>query len=105
MRPKKARDRIEEVQADQMIRPLQLRTQLLQRNARRVGGENSSGLHARLGGSIDLALKLERLRHRLDDEIGGAHALAVAIGDKAVERIANLCALLPAPAAQSGRGL
>ena len=38
---------------------------------------------------IDLLLQLELFRHRLDDEIGVADALAVHIGDQPVQRVAH----------------
>src|SRR5262249_56743914 len=68
--------------------------QVWQGNARGVGGENRARAHLRLDRGVDLALELERLRHRLDDEIGGAHALACEIGREAVERVADVDALV-----------
>ena len=100
-----ARYRIEEVHADEMVRPLQLRAQLLKRNARRIGGENRAGAHPGLYPRIDLALQIQDLRHRLDDEVGGARALAVEVGDESIERIANLGSLVPDLCEQVGRAL
>jgi len=100
-----ARHRVEEMHADEMIGPLQALAQLLQRNARGVGGENRARLHPRLGRGIDLALELERLRHRLDDEIGEAHALTGEIGDQPVERVADRDALVTDLAVEIGRAL
>ena len=99
------RDRIEEVQPDQPLRTLQRGAQILQRNARGVGGEDRARLHARLDPGIDLLLQLELFRHRLDDEIGVAHALAVEIGHQAVERVAHVGALADDLAEQSAARL
>ncbi len=52
---------------------------------------------------IDLALQFERLRHRLDDEIGGAHAFAGEIGREAIERIARVDRLVADLFEQVGR--
>ena len=98
-----ARHRIEEMQADELLGPLQAGAQLLQRNARRVGGEDRVRPHLRLDRGIDLALELERLRHRLDHQVGGAHALAREIGDQPVERVARLDPLVADLAEQLGR--
>ena len=84
-----ARDGIEEVQPEQPFRPLQCRAQILQWNAGGVGRENRARLHPGLEAGIDLLLQLELLRHRLDDEIGVAHALAAHVGHEAIERIAH----------------
>ena len=87
-----ARHRIEEVNADQPLRPRQPFAQLLQRNARRIGGEDGVGLHLRLDTGEDLAFEIENFRHRLDDQIGGGNAGAVEIRDQAIERVAHVCA-------------
>ena len=41
-------------------------------------------------------LSSEHLRHRLDDEVGVAHAFALEVGDEPVERVAHLGGLLSA---------
>ena len=87
------RHRIEEVQADQPLRLRQRGAQVLQRNARGVGGEDRARLHPGLERGIDLLLQLEFFRHRLDDEIGIADALAVHIRHEAIQRVADVDAL------------
>ena len=76
-----------------------------ERDARRVGGEDRVRPHLRLDRRIDLALQLERFRHRLDHQVGAAHALAREIGDQPVERVADLDALVADLAEQLGRAL
>ena len=83
------------MQPDEMIGPPQPEAQLLQRDARRVGREQRIGLHLRLRRGVDLALEFERLRHRLDDEIGGAHPRTVEIGREAIERVARVDRSVP----------
>src|SRR5262245_60086860 len=90
------------MQAHEMIGPPQSDAQLLQRNARRVGRENCARAHLRLGRGKNLALELERLRYRLDDEIGGTHALAREIGGKAVEGVSDVDALVADLAVELG---
>ena len=92
-----ARHRIEEMNADEPLRPRQSFAQLLERNARRVGGEDRAGLHLRLDAGKDLALEFEIFRHRFDDQIGAGNAVALEIGNQAVERVAH------APACCRGR--
>ncbi len=91
-----ARHRIEEMDADQPLRPRQALAQLLERDARRVGGEDRVRLHLRLDAGKDLSLEVEHFRHRLDDQVGGGDAVALEIGDQAVERIAHLAAVVAA---------
>ena len=63
------------------------------------------GLHPRLEAGIDLLFQLQLLGHRLDDQIGGANALAVEIGNQPVERVADIRALAHDLAEQIGRAL
>ena len=81
------------MQAQQPFRPLQTRAQILQRNARGVGGEDRTRLHDGLEPGIDLLLQRQLFRHRLDDEIGVADALAAHIGHQPIQRIAHIGAL------------
>ena len=99
------RHRVEEVQAEQPFGPLQRGAQILQRDARGVGGEDRARLHLWLEAGIDLLLQLQLFRHRLDDEIGVAHALAVHVGHKAVERVADFGRLADDLAEQFGGAL
>ena len=84
-----ARDRIEEMDADQPFRPRQSLAQLLERNARRVGGEDRVRLHLRLDAGEDLALEFEIFRYRLDDQIGAGDSVALEVGNQAVEGVAH----------------
>ena len=70
--------------------------QLLERNARRVGGEDGVGFHLRLDAGEDFPLELEHFRHRLDDQVGGGDAVALEVGDQTVERVAHLAAVVAA---------
>ena len=54
------------------------------------------GLHLRLDAGEDLALELEIFRHRLDDQIGTGNAVALEIGNEAVERVAHAPAVVAA---------
>ncbi len=99
-----ARDRIEEVDADQPLRPRQSLAQLLERDARRVGGENGVGLNLRLDAGEDLALQIENFRHSLDDQVRGGDAFALEIGDQAVERVAHSAAVVAADLAEQVGG-
>ena len=81
------------MQPDQPLRRFQGRAQILQRNARGVGGEDRAGFHFRLKPGIDLLLQLQLFRHRFDDEVGVADALAVEIRDQPVQRVADIGAL------------
>ena len=87
------RDRVEEVQPQEALRRLQRRAQVFQRNARGVGGEDRARLQLRLEPGIDLLLQLQLFRHRFDDEIGVAHALAVEVRHQPVQRVADVGAL------------
>ncbi len=93
------------MQSEQPFGLRQRRSQILQRNARRVGGEDRARLHPRLEAGIDLLLQLQLLRHRLDDQIGGANAFAVEIWDQPVERVADIGALAHDLAEQIGGAL
>ena len=108
-----ARHRIEEVQADETIGPLQTCRAALPAECStcwwrgsRPGASSARSPHRPL-------LEVEHLRHRLDHKIGGAHASPVNIGDEPVERVADigrlyarsferLAARLIAPASGSG---
>ncbi len=83
------RHRIEEVQAEQPLGPRERGAQILQRNARGVGGEDRARLHDRLEPGIDLLLQLQLFRHRLDDEVGVADTLGLHVRHQPVERIAH----------------
>jgi hypothetical protein len=72
---------------------LQRGAQILQRDAGGVGGEDRPWLHLRLDRGIDFLLEFELFRHRLDNEIGAAHALAHHVGNEQVERVAQGSAL------------
>ena len=99
------RHRIEEVQPEQPLGLLQRGAQILQRNARRVGGEDRARLHLRLEPGIDLLLQLQLFRHRLDDEIGVADALGLHVRHQPVERVAHIGALAHDLAEQIGGAL
>ena len=99
------RYRIEEVQPEQPLGLLQRGAQILQRNARGIGGEDRAGLHLRLEPGIDLLLQLQLFRHRLDDEIGVADALAVHVRHQPVQRVAHIGALAQDLAEQIGGAL
>ncbi len=81
------------MQAQQPLGFCQRGAQILQRDAGRIGGEDRARLHLRLDPGIDLLLQLELFRHRLDDEVGVADALAVHVRDQPVMRVAHLGAL------------
>ena len=81
------------MQPHQPLRRLQRRAQILQRNARGVGGEDRARFHFRLKPGIDLLLQLQLFRHRFDDEVGVVDALAVEIGNEPVQRVADIGAL------------
>src|SRR5262249_60857508 len=70
--------------------PLQRGAQILERNTRRVGRKDRTGLHPWLEPSVDLLLQLELFGDGLDDEVGVAHALARHIRHQPVERVAYL---------------
>jgi len=89
-----ARHRIEEVQADEAVGAAQPFAQLLERDARRVGGEDCVGAHLLLGRRVDVLLEIEPLRSRLDHEVGGANSIPAQIRNQAVERVADLDALV-----------
>jgi hypothetical protein len=82
------------------MRPLQSFAQLLQGNARCVGGQDRVRPHPGLDAGIDLALEIEHLGHRFDYQIGGAHPLAGEIGQQAIERIAHIDAPVRDPVEQ-----
>ncbi len=84
------RHRIEEVQSDEPLRRFQRGAQVLQRNARCVGREDRARLHFRLQPGIDLLLQFQLFRHRLDDQVGIAHAFAVEIGNEPVQRVTDV---------------
>ena len=99
------RYRIEEMQAEQPLGLLQRGAQILQRDARRVGGEDRARLHLGLEAGIDLLLQLQLFRHRLDDEIGVADALGLHVRHQPVQRIAHRRALAQDLAEQIGGAL
>jgi hypothetical protein len=81
-------DRVEEVDADEALGAGEGFAQALERDARGVGGEDGAGLHAGLDLGVDLGLGLGLLGDRLDDDVGGARALAVEVGGEAVAGVA-----------------
>ena len=99
------RHRVEEVQSEQPLGLLQRGAQILQRDAGRIGGEDRARLHLRLEPGIDLLLQLQLFRHRLDDEIGVADALAVHVRHQPVKRVAHSGALAQDLAEQIGGAL
>ncbi len=82
--------------ADKPLGPRQPLAQLFERDARRVAGEDRARLHLRLDAGEDFALEFEIFRHRLDNQVGAGNAVALEIGDKAIERIAHSAALVAA---------
>jgi hypothetical protein len=77
------------VDAHEALRLLQALAQLLERDARRVGCEDRGRLHLRLDARIDLALEIEHLGHRFDDEVGADDALAAQVRNEAIECVAR----------------
>ncbi len=78
--------------------------QLLERDARRVAGEDRVRLHLRLDAGKDFALELEIFRHRLDDQVGAGDAVALEIGNEAIERVAHAPAVVAADLSIKLRG-
>ena len=99
------RDRVEEMQPQEALRRLQRRAQVLQWNARGVGGEDRAWLHFRFDPCIDLLLQFQLFRYRFDDEIGIAHAFAVKVRHQPVQRVTDLGALAHDLAEQIGSTL
>ena len=54
------------------------------------------GFHLRLDAGKDFALELEIFRHRLDDQVGAGNAIALQIGNEAVECVAYAAAVVAA---------
>src|SRR6185312_2438574 len=76
------------------FRPLQSLAQLLEGNARSIGGENCPLSHFRLDAGVNLLLEIELFRHRLDNEVGRRYAFAAEVRDQPVERIAYPAAIV-----------
>ena len=77
------------MQADQATRILERRADLLEWNARRVGGEQRVGLRLRFQRHEQRLLGVEILEDRLDDHVRVRHAVAGDIGNEPVERVAH----------------
>src|SRR6266699_1936956 len=74
--------------------PFETGAKLFQRNAGGIGGENGAGLHLRLNASIDFLLEIEILRYCLDDKIGAGDATVGKVGNKPIQRVADVPALV-----------
>ena len=82
------RHRVEEVQADDPLRVLELRRHLGHRQRRGVGGQHALGRDDRLDLGEHLLLDRHLLEHRLDDEVGvGEDVLGQRAGDQALEPV------------------
>ena len=62
----------------------------------------ASGAHLLLDRGVDALLQLEFLRHRLDDEIGGADAIATQVRNEPIERVADIGAFVADLAVELG---
>ncbi len=69
-----ARDRIEEVQADESLRLREFLGQLFEHDARGVGREHCVGFQLRLDARVQLLLRLQVLEDGFDHEIRLRHA-------------------------------
>ena len=67
--------RVEEVEAGEALGPLQLAAHLVDRERRRVGGQDRAGRRELLGPREDRALRLDLLDDGLDDELGARERL------------------------------
>src|SRR6185295_1740805 len=91
-----ARNRVEKVDTDKPLRPLQPLAQLLQRNARCVGGQNRPGFQLRLDACVYLLLEAKCFWYGFNDEVGGRHAFAAQVRDQTIERVADSAAVVAA---------
>ena len=76
-------DRIEEVDADQATRIIEAFGDLFDHDRGGIGRHHRTGLQLALEVLEDLALDVEPLHDRLDDDIGAKHVEAVGIGNQA----------------------
>ena len=82
--------RPEEVEADDLVRPLRDVADLGDREARRVGGEDRVAGRGRVEVGEDLVLDRHLLRHRLDDEVDVAEVVVVGGAGDQPERVLEL---------------
>ena len=73
------------------------------RNTGRIGGKDGISAHSAFDAGIDLLLEAKCFRHRFDDDVGRTYAIALEIGNEAVECVADVGAFVRNLLEQFGR--